>query len=31
MTFYEQELPKLFADSTVIGSPTFAGRIKERR
>lgn len=26
MTFYEQELRKLFADGTVIGSPTFAGR-----
>lgn len=26
MTFYEQELRKLFADGTVISSPTFAGR-----
>ena len=26
MTFYEQELRKLFADGTVIGSPKFTGR-----
>ena len=26
MTFYEQELPKQFADGTVIGSPKFTGR-----
>ena len=26
MTFYEQELRKLFADGMVIGSPKFTGR-----
>lgn len=31
MTFYEQELRKLFADGTVIGSPTLrAGPVWER-